>query len=72
MGDISSQMGFTVLAMDATANWDGIVEKYGDDFIIVYPQSTGDPFARMVSSCCPAAHMGDTNIRINPLGRFAR
>jgi enterochelin esterase-like enzyme len=49
MGDISSQMGYTVPAMDATPNWDKIVEKYGDKAIIVYPQSTGDPFKRMVS-----------------------
>jgi hypothetical protein len=52
MGDISAQMGYTVPAMDATPNWDKIVEKYGDKAIIVYPQSTGEPGKRNVRGCC--------------------
>jgi hypothetical protein len=55
MDDISRQMGWNVLAMDATANWDGLVgsDKVFNNAIVVYPQSTPSPYEdtsrRMVS-----------------------
>ena len=55
MDDISRNMGWNVLAMDATANWDGLVgsDKVHNSAIVVYPQSTPSPYAdpskRMVS-----------------------
>jgi hypothetical protein len=55
MDDISRNMGWNVLAMDATANWDGLVgsDKVSNSAIVVYPQSTPSPYAdpskRMVS-----------------------
>ena len=35
-----------VLAMDATANWDGLVgsDKVANSAIVVYPQSTPSPY----------------------------
>lgn len=51
MGNISAKMGYTVPARDATAVWDTTVTgSLRDKAIIVYPQSTGDPFKRMVRS----------------------
>lgn len=46
MDDISRQMGWNVLAMDATANWDGLVgsDKVYNSAIVVYPQSTPSPY----------------------------
>ena len=46
MDDISKQMGWNVLAMDATANWDGLVgsDKVANSAIVVYPQSTPSPY----------------------------
>lgn len=46
MDDISKQMGWNVLAMDATANWDGLVgsDKVQNSAIVVYPQSTPSPY----------------------------
>jgi hypothetical protein len=46
MDDISSRMGWNVLAMDATANWDGLVgsDKVQNSAIVVYPQSTPSPY----------------------------
>jgi hypothetical protein len=59
MDDISKQMGWNVLAMDATANWDGLVgsDKVQNSAIVVYPQSTPSPYEdtskRMVRlGCC--------------------
>lgn len=55
MDGISQRMGWNVLAMDATANWDGIVgsDKVYNSAIVVYPQSTPSPYTnpdqRMVS-----------------------
>lgn len=56
MDGISSRMGWNVLAMDATANWDGLVgsDKVKRSAIVVYPQSTPSPYTnpdqRMVSN----------------------
>lgn len=46
MDDISGRMGWNVLAMDATANWDGLVgsDKVYNSAIVVYPQSTPSPY----------------------------
>jgi hypothetical protein len=55
MDNISQRMGWNVLAMDATANWDGVVgsDKVYNSAIVVYPQSTPSPYTnpdqRMVS-----------------------
>lgn len=56
MDNISQRMGFNVLAMDATASWDGLVgsSRVSNSAIIVYPQSTPSPYTdadqRMVSA----------------------
>lgn len=46
MDGISGRMGWNVLAMDATANWDGVVgsDKVYNSAIVVYPQSTPTPY----------------------------
>jgi hypothetical protein len=55
MDNISQRMGWNVLAMDATANWDGVAgsDKVYNSAIVVYPQSTPSPYTnpdqRMVS-----------------------
>jgi len=46
MDNISQRMGWNVLAMDATAGWDGLVgsSKVDNSAIVVYPQSTPSPY----------------------------
>ncbi|WIA11692.1 hypothetical protein OEZ85_011789 [Tetradesmus obliquus] len=46
MDNISQRMGWNVLAMDATANWDGVAgsDKVYNSAIVVYPQSTPSPY----------------------------
>lgn len=46
MDNLSQRMGWNVLAMDGTANWDGLVgsDKVHDSTIVVYPQSTPSPY----------------------------
>eukprot|EP00882_Tetradesmus_deserticola_P027539 GHRQ01030529.1.p5 GENE.GHRQ01030529.1~~GHRQ01030529.1.p5 ORF type:complete len:106 (-),score=38.98 GHRQ01030529.1:370-687(-) len=67
MDGISQRMGWNVLAMDATASWDGIAgsDKVYNSAIVVYPQSTPSPYTnpdqRMVSwHTLPAA----TSVRV--------
>lgn len=65
MDDISRQMGWNVLAMDATANWDGLVgsDKVHNSAIVVYPQSTPSPYEdtskRMVRGMAAASRSAD-------------
>lgn len=46
MDNLSQRMGWNVLAMDGTANWDGVVgsDKVRTSTIMVYPQSTPSPY----------------------------
>jgi hypothetical protein len=75
MDDISRQMGWNVLAMDATANWDGLVgsDKVYNSAIVVYPQSTPSPYEdtsrRMVSSAQGGDHVGVCLESINMLAQ---
>ena len=48
MGDVSARAGYTVPAIDATPVWDTLADgELSKHALIVYPQSTGDPYKRM-------------------------
>ena len=59
------QVGGPVNATDIIPVWDLTLEKYGDQAIIVYPQSLGDPGTGNEPEEGPGAKYRQVKLRLN-------